>query len=122
MHAYASLHASLLTHPTDGLSPPPQGEYVALSKVENVLKLNPIVEYPMVYAESTRDFCVALICPNHGMLKNLATEMGIGETDVHKLCEDPKIIAEVSKRCTEVCKKSKLVAFETPKKLSLIHI
>ena len=49
--------------------------YVALSKVEGVLKLCPVVEYPMVYAESTKDYCVALVCPNHGMLKNLAKTM-----------------------------------------------
>merc|ERR1719231_1381495 len=69
-----------------------QGEYVALSKVENVLKLCPLVEYPMVYAESTKDYCVALICPNHGMLKKLAAEMGIAETDVSTLCDNKEIV------------------------------
>merc|ERR1719240_2468994 len=33
-----------------------QGEYVALSKVENVLKLCPLVEYPMVYASRPATF------------------------------------------------------------------
>ena len=33
-----------------------QGEYVALSKVENVLKNSKFVEYPMVYAESKMSY------------------------------------------------------------------
>merc|ERR1719240_1464812 len=75
-----------------------QGEYVALSKVEGVLKLCPVVEYPMVYAESTRDFCIALICPNHIALKALAKDMGVANADnVEKLCNDPAVVAEVSK-------------------------
>merc|ERR1719231_1936585 len=89
-----------------------QGEYVALSKVEGVLKLCPVVEYPMVYAESTKDYCVALICPNHGMLKKLASDMGIGETDVAALCENKDIVMEVSKQCAAACKTGKLVGFE----------
>ena len=89
--------------------------------MEGILKNCPIVEYPMVYAESSRDFCVALICPNHVALKALAKDMGIGETDVAKLCDNPQIIAEVSKRCLDVCKASKkLVAFETPKRYGLV--
>ena len=40
-----------------------QGEYVALSKVENVLKNSLLVELPMVYAESKMSYCIALICP-----------------------------------------------------------
>merc|ERR1711959_556024 len=72
------------------------GEYVALSKVENVIKECPLVELPMVYARSTESFCVALVCPSHVALKALGTSMGLG-TDVESLCANPKIIAEVSK-------------------------
>jgi len=97
-----------------------QGEYVALSKVENVLKLCPLVEYPMVYAESTRDFCIALICPNHGMLLKLAQDMGIAETDVGALCENGAIVEEVSKQCAAACKQGKLANLETPRKYGLV--
>jgi long-subunit acyl-CoA synthetase (AMP-forming) len=97
-----------------------QGEYVALSKVEGVLKLCPVVEYPMVYAESTKDYCVALVCPNHGMLKNLAKTMGIEETDVAKLCDNQEVVMEVSKLCAAACKKGKLVGFEIPWKIALV--
>ena len=40
------------------------GEYVALSKVENVLKTCKYTQLPMVYASSTMSYCIALICPN----------------------------------------------------------
>merc|ERR1712078_110577 len=75
-----------------------QGEYVALSKVENVLKECPLVELPMCYARSTESFCVALVCPSHVALKALGESKGLG-TDVAALCVNKEIIAEVSKQC-----------------------
>lgn len=39
------------------------GEYVALSKVENVLKNSAYTQIPMVYAQSTKSYCIALLCP-----------------------------------------------------------
>ena len=47
----------------------------------------------MVYAESSKDYCIALICPNHGMIKTLASDMGIGETDIEKLCAHKEVVA-----------------------------
>merc|ERR1712048_1074341 len=47
----------------------PQGEYVALTKVEAALKLNSIVEMPMCYGKTGGEYPVALICP---MKANLA--------------------------------------------------
>merc|ERR1719159_2325013 len=38
------------------------GEYVALSKVENVLKACKYTQLPMVYALPSMDYCIALIC------------------------------------------------------------
>ncbi len=73
----------------------------------------------MVFADSTKDYCIALVCPSHLALKDLAKSMGMETTDVEALCEDPKIIAEVSKQCLAACK-GKLVGFEIPKKLGLI--
>lgn len=97
-----------------------QGEYVALSKVESALKMCSLVEFPMVYAESTRDFCIALICPAHAGLKALAKEKGIDEEDVVKLCKNQTLIDEISKQCTAMCKKAKLVGFETPRRYALV--
>ncbi len=97
-----------------------QGEYVALSKVENAMKNCTLVEVPMCYAESTYDYCVALVCPSHAALKSLAKTLpGVESDDVAVLCEDPKVVAEVSKQILAAVK-GKLVGFEIPKKVALI--
>ena len=54
-----------------------QGEYVALSKVENVLKTSQYTALPMVYALSSMSYCIALICPNEGPLMKLAASLGV---------------------------------------------
>jgi long-subunit acyl-CoA synthetase (AMP-forming) len=96
-----------------------QGEYVALSKVENAMKNCTLVEVPCCYAESTYDYCVALVCPSHLALKALAKTLGVASEDVAVLCEDPKIVAEVSKQILAAVK-GKLTGFEIPKKVALI--
>jgi len=96
-----------------------QGEYVALSKVENALKACPLVEVPMCYARSTESYCVALVCPVAPALKALAAELGITGESIEQLCDEPKLVAEVTRRCQAACK-GKLVAFETPKKIGLV--
>lgn len=97
----------------------PQGEYVALTKVEAALKLCEYVDMPMVYGKTGGEWPIALICPQKPRILELAQSLGVqGEYDA--LCKDPKIIAEVSKACTAQCKGSKLVEFEIPKKYALI--
>ena len=95
-----------------------QGEYVSLSKVENVMKECPLVELPMCYARSTESFCIALVCPSAVALKALGKSLGLGE-DIATLCAEPKIVDEVTKQIKAVCK-AKLVPFETPKKIGLV--
>jgi len=97
----------------------PQGEYVALSKVEGVLKLNNLVAVPMVYGKTGGTYAVALICPQPGNLKKLAEEVGV--TGEHKeLCANDKVREAVEKKLKEQCKANKLVAFEIPSKIALI--
>mmetsp|Transcript_24026 Transcript_24026/g.50395 ORF Transcript_24026/g.50395 Transcript_24026/m.50395 type:complete len:711 (-) Transcript_24026:693-2825(-) len=96
-----------------------QGEYVALSKVENALKACPLVEMPMCYARSSESYCVALVCPVHAGLLNFAKELGIASTDVAGLCSHPKVVAEVTTLCQRAVK-GKLVGFEIPKKIGLV--
>ena len=47
------------------------GEYVALGKIESQLKTCPLVDNICVYADSTKNFVVALLMPNTNMLMNL---------------------------------------------------
>jgi long-chain acyl-CoA synthetase len=95
-----------------------QGEYVALSKVENVLKQCPLVAATMVYAKSTESYCVALVVVNPGPIKKLAESLGMGGKSVEQLCAEPAIAAEVQKECAKLAK-GKLAAFEIPKRVTL---
>jgi len=95
------------------------GEYVALSKVENVLKSSKYTAMPMAYALPTMSYCMALICPNKPPLEALAKEMGItGEWE--ELCANETLRAAVLKDVVAECKTAKLSKHETPQKVVLI--
>jgi long-subunit acyl-CoA synthetase (AMP-forming) len=94
-----------------------QGEYVALSKVENFLKNSKFVQLPMVTAKSTMSYCVALICPNPATLLALPEAQGM---DLKTACKDKAVIKVVEADVAAVCKAGKLAAFEVPKKVVLI--
>jgi len=97
----------------------PNGEYVALAKVEQALTLCDFVQLPMVYGRTGCAFPVALICPQKRKIEALAEELGItGEFPA--LCEEPRIVERVTAACQAVCKEKKLVEFEIPKKFGLI--
>jgi long-subunit acyl-CoA synthetase (AMP-forming) len=100
----------------------PQGEYVALSKVEAALKLSPYVEVPMAYGRVGADFPVALLCVvestiRHVLEKSPATDAA---SKIEDLCDNPAIVAEVMKSVRQVCNEQGLNEFEIPKKIALI--
>ena len=95
-----------------------QGEYVALSKVENVLKNSLLVEVPMCYGRSDKDYCIALVCPLAKPLADLAATLGVSG-DHKALCENAAVVAAVTKSIVDTCK-AKLVGFEVPKKIGLV--
>jgi len=97
----------------------PQGEYVALTKVEASLKLNSLVEMPMCYGKTGGEYPVALVCPMKGNLAALAKELKIEGTH-EELCVNPQIVEHVTKELIKQCKDSKLLEFEIPKKYALI--
>jgi long-subunit acyl-CoA synthetase (AMP-forming) len=98
----------------------PNGEYVALTKVEAALKLCEFVEMPMVYGKTGGQFPIALICPQAPRLRKLATELGVSADDVAALCKKTEIVEHISKACKSTCKTQGLVEFEIPKKFVLI--
>jgi len=95
------------------------GEYVALSKVENVLKSSKYTALPMTYALSTMSYVIALICPNKKPLEDLAASKGV-TGDFEALCKNEEIVAAVLADVTAECKKAKLAKHETPTKIVLI--
>lgn len=68
------------------------GEYVSLGKVETSLKLCPLVDNVCLYAESTKDYTVALAVPNRKNVENLARQLGItSAVEFDDLCTNPAI-------------------------------
>merc|ERR1711988_660730 len=78
-----------------------QGEYVALSKVENVLKACKYTQLPMVYALPTMDYCIALICPNIPKLTELGVSLGLDAApSLSELCTNGKVLDAVLAEAT----------------------
>lgn len=98
----------------------PNGEYVALTKVEAALKLCEYVDMPMVYGKTGGEFPIALVCPQKPKIIELGKELGVSG-DFEQLCQDKKVLDKVTAACREQCKKQKLVEFEIPKKVALIY-
>jgi len=98
----------------------PNGEYVALSKVEAALKLSEFVEIPMCYGRTGGSYPVALICPQKPRILALAKELNLPEEDFEKLCMMDRVIEKVSESCRAQCKGQRLAEFEVPKKIALI--
>ena len=97
------------------------GEYVALSKVENVCKGSQYTQLPMVHAVSTEDHCILCLCPAIANLKKLAESMGKGDQKLGDWCADPAIIEAVLADIQTTCKAGNLAKFEIPQKLILIE-
>jgi len=97
----------------------PNGEYVALTKVEAALKLVEFVDMPMCYGKVGAEWPIALICPQKARILALGKELGLGD-DFEKLCLEEKVVTQVSDACKKACKEQKLVAFEIPVKYALI--
>merc|ERR1719324_2040791 len=68
-----------------------QGEYVALSKVENAMKGSKFVALPMTYAKSTMSYCIGLICPNEPALR--ALKLAPDGCTMKELCNNKEVIA-----------------------------
>ena len=95
-----------------------QGEYVALSKVENVLKQCPLIASAMCYARSTAWYCVAVIVVNPKPFAALCESLGKGNLSIEQQCREPAVAEAVQKECAALAK-GKLAAFEVPKKVIL---
>jgi len=97
----------------------PQGEYVALTKVEATMKLSPYAEISMCYGKTGGEFVVALICAMEGPVQKLAESLGVTGT-FDELCKNSQIVAEVQKDLVDRMRVAKFVDFEIPKKIVLL--
>lgn len=82
------------------------GEYVSLGKIETEFKTCPIVDNICVYAESSKQFIVALIVPNPKHLRDLSYMYGVSGS-VEELCTSPEVYKAVIKELTAFGQKRK---------------
>ena len=94
------------------------GEYVSLGKVESEMKTSPLVENICVYADPTKNFCVALVVANEKALKILANTLGV-KGDFEQLCRDKAVENAFVKELSEHAKKCRLERFEIPQAITL---
>lgn len=95
------------------------GEYVSLGKVESALKSLTVIDEICAYAESSKNFVVALIVPNPKQLQEIAEKEGIKDTEFADLCESPVVIKAVLKEIAEQARKANLQKFEVPTAITL---
>lgn len=80
------------------------GEYVSLGKIETEFKTCPIVDNICVYAESSKQFIVALIVPNPKHLRDLAHMYGVSGSH-EELCSSSEVNKVVIKELTAFAQK-----------------
>jgi long-subunit acyl-CoA synthetase (AMP-forming) len=95
-----------------------QGEYVALSKVENVMKQSPLVASALCYANSSESYCVALVVVNPKPFMQLAESLGLSNQGLDALVKS-KVMSDAVQAEIAAVAKGKLASFEIPKKVAL---
>ena len=70
-----------------GWRPPPQGEYIAPEKVENVYVCCKFIAQSFLYGDSLKSCCVAIVVPDEEVLLPWARENGY-EGDFSELCQN----------------------------------
>lgn len=101
------------------------GEYVSLSKIENVLKLLPFVDNCCVVANPFKINCVCLVVPNVNKLREFLAEenpeLNDAKTDVNQeLDKNKKLQEKLLKLATEHCLKQHCDRFEVPTKIKFV--
>ncbi|KAF2292466.1 hypothetical protein GH714_023110 [Hevea brasiliensis] len=96
------------------------GEYISLGKVEAALMSSNYVDNIMVYADSFKNYCVALVVPSHQALEKWSQQVGIKYQNFAELCNKDETIAEVGQSLSKVGKAAKLDKFEIPEKIKLL--
>ena len=98
------------------------GEYIALSKIESVLKTCPVVDNICVFADSMQFFTVALISPNVEKLMEEAKRMNITEENWTELCRNSEIQQFVLEQILQhsSVRNGQLRKFEVPQKIRVV--
>jgi len=98
-----------------------QGEYVAAELVESIYAKNKFIENVFIYGDSLQSAVVAIIVPDKEVLEEWAKQNGFENKSFQELCEDPKVIAMVSKDTVNTARQFKLKGFEIARAVHLEH-
>ncbi|XGW35872.1 hypothetical protein V3C99_019229 [Haemonchus contortus] len=97
------------------------GEYISLGKVETTIQTSHGIDTVCVYGDSSKDYLIALVVPNHKYLKKKAEDIGITTNDdVEGLCKDKEVVGAVL-RDIQSHVNGKLQRVEIPKKILLCY-
>jgi long-chain acyl-CoA synthetase len=107
------------------------GEYVSLNKVESVIKLMKFVENCCVVANSYKQNCVVLVCPNVKKVVSFLNEEGIETSEdlnseklIQNLCQilekHPEQVDKLAKEMLHHCLAHGLDKFEIPTKIRFV--
>lgn len=88
--------------------------------MESCLKTCPIVENVCIYAESSKSYTVALVCPDRARLSELAAKFGKSDLAFEALCEDRDVTGAVLRELANHGKKHRLEKFEIPGAVTLV--
>lgn len=97
------------------------GEYIALEKLESIYKSGHAVGNICVYADSQKDYPVAIVTPAEPALRKLAQEFGVQEEHrtFEALCEEEKVVQAVLSDLQALAKKANLTSVEILKGIYL---
>jgi long-subunit acyl-CoA synthetase (AMP-forming) len=102
---------------------PPHGEYIALEKLESVLRNSKFVETILVYVDSEHHHCIAALVPNREPILELAQKTAsvkASKDDFAALCHDPEIQRLVLLDLQNVGRNLKLKSIETVRAIRLL--
>lgn len=98
------------------------GEYVALSKVEVVLKLISYIDNCCMFANPLKTYPVCLICPNVEKIAAFAKYMNIANADdLKSQMNNAELAKAIQKEIEQHCLKQKLQRFEIPARVKLVE-
>lgn len=97
-----------------------QGEYVALSKVEGVVKLCELVENAMVHVDTSQSYCTVLVCPMLPALGPFLASKGFDKDDLSEENVNREEVKNAILSQIKAAAKGKLAGFEIPKKVYVV--
>ncbi|KAF7387892.1 hypothetical protein HZH66_010659 [Vespula vulgaris] len=90
----------------------PDGSVEIIDRKKDLIKLQ--LENICVYGDGSKNYTVALVVPNHHILEEIASNIGIVGKSFEELCEHPLVEKAVLEELIEHSKKCQLQKFEIP--------